>query len=134
MASVFETLERVDFKAGDILLRQGDPGAFFYILQEGEVEVYSRRGEGAMVSLGTISSGQPLGEFAMLAGGHRTASARAISDGYAIKISEQSYRELLEELPEWATAVLQSLVDRLIRLNALVPAIQPAEEVTLVIR
>jgi CRP/FNR family cyclic AMP-dependent transcriptional regulator len=134
MASLFDSLEKVEFDVGDILLRQGDHGYFFYIIQDGEVEVYSRRPDGSTVPLGTIGAGQALGEFALITGAHRSASARAITKGHAVKIGEDVYRELLQELPDWATIILESLVQRMVQLNQLVPSIQPVDDITQVVR
>lgn len=134
MASLFDALDKIEFEEGDILLRQGDRGYFFYIIQDGEVEVYARRADGSQVPLGTVGAGQPLGEFALITGANRSASARALTKGHAVKIGEEVYRELLGELPDWATIILESLVQRMVQLNELVPAIQPADDITQVVR
>ena len=113
MSDVFGSLERVDFKAGDILLRQGDPGYHFLIIQEGQAEIYVTDTNGIRLDLGIAEPGQPVGEFALISQSRRSANVRAISSGFAIKISEEAYKELLTELPEWAQAVIASLVKRL---------------------
>ena len=113
MSDVFSSLERVDFKAGDTLLKQGDPGYHFLIIQEGQAEIYVTDENGVRLDLGIAEPGQPVGEFALISQSRRSANVRAISSGYAIKISENAYKELLAELPEWAQAVIASLVKRL---------------------
>lgn len=113
MSDVFGSLERIDFKPGDILLRQGDPGYHFLIIQEGHAEIYVTDTNGIRLDLGIAEPGQPVGEFALISQSRRSANVRAISTGFAIKISEEAYKELLTELPEWAQAVIASLVKRL---------------------
>jgi CRP-like cAMP-binding protein len=113
MSDIFSNLERVDFKAGDILLRQGDPGYHFLIIQDGQAEIYVTDNNGIRLDLGIAEAGQPIGEFALISQATRSANVRAISSGYAIKISEDAYKELLGELPEWSQAVIASLVKRL---------------------
>ncbi|MBX9768331.1 MAG: cyclic nucleotide-binding domain-containing protein [Bdellovibrionales bacterium] len=113
MSDVFGSLERIDFKPGDILLRQGDPGYHFLIIQEGQAEIYVTDTNGIRLDLGIAEPGQPVGEFALISQSRRSANVRAISSGFAIKISEEAYKELLTELPEWAQAVIASLVKRL---------------------
>ncbi|MGE3975541.1 MAG: Crp/Fnr family transcriptional regulator [Bdellovibrionales bacterium] len=115
--SVWQTLRRVDFKKGDVLFKEGDHGFFFYILQEGKVEVYHTDENGKEKSLSVIESGQPLGEFALITESLRSASARALSDGFAVEVSEDGYKKLLADLPEWAIAVFQSLIRRLKEAN-----------------
>jgi len=117
--TLWQTLKRVDFKAGDILFEEGDQGFFFYIIQQGKVEVYLGPHDKPHKTLGVVEAGQPLGEFALITESLRSASARAITDGYAVKVSEDGYKQLLKELPEWALAVFQSLIRRLKEANEL---------------
>ena len=117
--TVWQNLKRVDFKAGDVLFEEGDQGFFFYIIQEGKVEVYRPQENGRAKTLSVVEAGQALGEFALITESLRSASARAITDGYAIEVSEDGYKRLLAELPEWALAVFQSLIRRLKDANEL---------------
>src|SRR5690606_16993460 len=103
-------LHKLEFKAGDIIFEEGDQGFSFYIVQEGKIEVFRKEANGSQTTLGIIEPGQPLGEFALVTESLRSASARAISDGYAVEVSEEGYKKLLNELPEWAIAVMQSLI------------------------
>lgn len=120
--SVWQTLRRVDFKKGDVLFNEGDEGFFFYILQEGKVEVFKADTDGSEKIIGIAESGQPLGEFALITESLRSASARALTDGYAIEVSEDGYKKLLADLPEWALAVFQSLIRRLKDANEMLQA------------
>lgn len=112
-------LKQVSFKPKQILFKEGDEGCFFYIIQSGHVEVYRTGKDGSEIILGTVEAGQPLGEFALLTNNRRSASARALTEGTAIEVSESAYRKLLSELPDWSIAVLESLVSRLTRANEL---------------
>jgi len=111
-SNTFQSLKRVDFKKGDLLFKEGDQGFFFYIIQEGKVEIIKHD-----AVLAVIEPGQPVGEFALLTESLRSASARALTDGFAIEISEEGYKQLLSELPSWAIAIMQSLVRRLKEAN-----------------
>lgn len=117
--TVWQNLKRVDFRAGDILFEEGDQGFFFYIVQEGKVEVFRTQEDGRTKTLSIVEEGQALGEFALITESLRSASARAITDGYAVEVSEDGYKRLLQELPEWALAVFQSLIRRLKDANEL---------------
>ncbi len=117
--TVWQNLKRVDFKAGDVLFEEGDQGFFFYIIQEGKVEIYRTQENGRTKTLTVVEEGQALGEFALITESLRSASARALTDGYAIEVSEDGYKKLLAELPEWAIAVFQSLIRRLKDANEL---------------
>ena len=122
--ALFESLEKINFIPGQILLREGESGFFFYIVQEGKVEVFRTKPDGTDAILGLVGSGQPLGEFALMTQSVRSASARALTAGVAIKVSGEVYQRLLDSLPDWALAIMTALIDRLQNANA---AIQRGE-------
>ncbi len=112
-----EGIERVNFKKNDLLIKEGDTGFFFYIIQEGEVEVFRPSSRGKEKRLNVLKEGQALGEFALVSNQARSASARALTDGFAYKVSEENYKQLLADLPGWAVAVMSGLIDRLQKNN-----------------
>jgi CRP/FNR family cyclic AMP-dependent transcriptional regulator len=114
-----KNLKVINFKAGDLLFKEGDKGFAFYIIQEGKVEVFKTSEEGKKVVIGTVESGQPLGEFAFVTQSPRSASARVVADGFAIEVSADAYKKLFAELPEWASAIIESLIERLKSTNHL---------------
>ncbi len=124
-------LKQISFKQGQVLFREGDEGYFFFIVQTGQVEVFRSGREGKDITLGTVEPGQPLGEFALLTNNKRSASARALTDGTAIEVSENAYRKLISELPDWSVAVLESLINRLTRANELLLRDRSSAEITL---
>jgi len=113
-------LEAVEFNVGDSLFREGEKSFHFYIIRRGEVEVYKRSSEGKKLPIATVEEGQSIGELAMLDHQPRSASARALTKVSAILVSEDAYRELLDDLPEWARAMLESLADRLRKTNDII--------------
>lgn len=123
-SGAWDNLRKVEFKAGDPLFKEGDGGFFFYIIQKGEVEVYKKDLDGQTRIIGKVGPGQPIGEFALVTKSTRSASARALTDGFAIEVSEDGYEKLLEELPEWTLAILESLINRLKAANELMAELQ----------
>ncbi|MDZ4082895.1 MAG: cyclic nucleotide-binding domain-containing protein [Bdellovibrionales bacterium] len=125
-----EQIEQVQFRAGDILF-QGDETSFhFFIIQEGEVEIFKRGPGGEELQLAKVSAGNSLGEFAMLDRKPRSASARAITDIVAARVSPEAYEQLLSELPDWAVSVMRALVERVRHTNDIVRALQSGLEKT----
>ncbi len=109
-------IEKRAFKKNDILFKEGDTGFFFYIIQEGEVEVYRTTSRGNK-RLDVLLAGQALGEFALVSQKPRSATACALTDGFAYKISAENYQKLLTDLPGWAFAIIEGLIERLRRTN-----------------
>ncbi len=65
----------VSFSAGEVLIRKGDPGDRFFVVDTGTVEVTD---EGR--SLDTLGPGSGIGEIALLRGVTRTATVTALTD------------------------------------------------------
>ena len=66
-------MPRLRLEAGDVLVREGDPGDELFILLDGVLEV-----EVDEAVLARVGSGAILGERAVLEGGRRTATLRAV--------------------------------------------------------
>jgi CRP/FNR family transcriptional regulator, cyclic AMP receptor protein len=50
-----------DFDPGQIILREGDPAAGFYLIESGTVNLEGKRDDGKTVVVDTVSAGEPLG-------------------------------------------------------------------------
>lgn len=125
-----QQIEQVHFKAGDILFHEDENTFHFFIIQEGEVEVFKRTPGGEELKLATVTSGTSLGEFAMIDRKPRSASARALTDIVAARVSPEAYEHLLNELPDWAVSVMRALVERVRHTNEIVRALQSGLEKT----
>jgi CRP/FNR family transcriptional regulator, cyclic AMP receptor protein len=113
MSNEADGIETVEFAPGDYLFHEGEAGFHFYIIQSGEVEVFKNKPPSGKIPLAVVGGGTSLGEFAMIDKQPRSATARALTDVTAAKISEAAYDELLKDLPDWAFSVLTALVQRL---------------------
>jgi CRP-like cAMP-binding protein len=76
-ASLARRVRRQTAAAGDLVLRQGEPGDAAYLLRRGRVEIVLERDGGERV-LGTLGAGAPFGEAVLLVEAPRNASVRAI--------------------------------------------------------
>jgi putative ABC transport system ATP-binding protein len=62
---------------GEAVFRQGDPGDYVYLVDEGEVEILQERADGGADRLTVLGTGSYFGELAPLFGMRRSATARA---------------------------------------------------------
>ena len=108
---VAEISVEIDFPAGQTLVHAGDPGAGMFVIEAGTV-VVEARGEN-MIELGP---GEFVGELALLVPeSTRSARVRATSHVRALAIAGGDFRELLEDEPRIALAMLPVVAERLWR-------------------
>jgi CRP-like cAMP-binding protein len=93
---VFERMERVDATANELIIRQGDPGGYYYVIEEGYCDV-SREpaGGGREIHLSELGPGDGFGEEALVSGTPRNASVTMRSDGVLMRLDKESFIELI---------------------------------------
>ncbi len=96
-----------DFKAGDVIFRQGDPAQELFIIQSGEVEI--RLGNRI---LETLSQYGIFGEMALIDNAPR-ATAVAASNVRLVSVSEKQFLFLISNTPYFALNVMRIIARRL---------------------
>ena len=76
-------------RAGQRVVREGDPADAFYMIAEGELEVY--REDSPKEPLATLRRGDYFGETAVARGIARTASVRAKSESHLLELGAADY-------------------------------------------
>jgi CRP-like cAMP-binding protein len=100
--ALFHRLEPIAVKGGQVIIRQGDPGDYYYLIRSGKAMV-TRKGPGGKVTvLGELGEGDGFGEEALLSGAPRNATVLIRSDGMLMRLAKQDFDELLKEpLVKW---------------------------------
>lgn len=103
---LFNRLEAVPVKAGQVIIKQGDGGDYFYIIKEGRCSVSRKSKEGAKVAvLNELKEGSSFGEEALLSDAPRNATIVMVTDGVLMRLSKQDFDELLKQpLIRWVTS------------------------------
>ncbi|MGI9596459.1 MAG: cyclic nucleotide-binding domain-containing protein, partial [Acidimicrobiales bacterium] len=83
---------RTEFRAGEVVFRQGDPSDYVYEIESGTIEVYRELAGGAEEPLATLTAGNYVGELGPLLGFPRSASIRAASDVRLIALTSQEFK------------------------------------------
>jgi len=95
---LFTVLEAVEFAGGDVVITQGEPGDYYYIIQEGTCEVFCRSSDGkGEIQLAELKPGDGFGEEALLADATRNASVRMLSDGVLMRMNKDNFLELIKK-------------------------------------
>jgi putative peptide zinc metalloprotease protein len=98
-ADLAEALEREPYRAGDVVVREGEVGDRFFFIVEGEAEVWTDGPQGA-VSLATLGPGDVFGELAIFApGGRRSASVSMLTPGVIASVPADRLRAVLARNP-----------------------------------
>jgi CRP/FNR family cyclic AMP-dependent transcriptional regulator len=110
---VAQAVKVVRFAAGEVIVRQGDPGDAVYSLTGGTAEVWLEHVPDRPVLLRTMQSGQLFGETAVLYRGPRSATIKAKTDVTTLKLPGPVFLELLQSSPDLAVRVAVILAQRL---------------------
>jgi rhodanese-related sulfurtransferase len=88
--------ERVNAARGEVVIREGDEGDYYYVIQSGRFQVERLVG-GADVELGELKVGDAFGEEALVAEAKRNATVTALTDGQLLRLNRPDFIELLRE-------------------------------------
>ena len=116
-----EDLERLakvtivrDFKAGDVIVREGELGVAFYVVSEGRVEVVKGLGGDHEQVMATIGPNSFFGEMALFDNQVRSASVRAQTDTRCLVLTKWDFNaELTGSGCRIAIAMLSVLARRI---------------------
>jgi CRP-like cAMP-binding protein len=101
-----------EFKEGEIIFNQGDPGDSLYSIIEGTVDIIAN---GKVVS--TLEQQSIFGEMSLIDKSPRSATAIAKTDCKINKIDEKRFIFLVQQAPYFAFDILSVLANRIRELN-----------------
>jgi CRP-like cAMP-binding protein len=104
--------EEVDAAPGKVLMRQGENGGDLMVVVRGRV-VIERDGN----RINTMGPGDFFGEIALVAHGPRTATATTEEPTTLLVVNHRAFHSLMEEFPELAVQILNTLAKRVRRLE-----------------
>jgi len=89
-----EQLARAHYREGDVIVRQGEIGNHFYIIESGQVEVIREDPGEPPKCLGVRGAGTSFGEIALLKDAPRTATVRCLTPVDVVKFARQDFLTL----------------------------------------
>jgi CRP-like cAMP-binding protein len=104
--------DEVHVPAGRHLIRQGELGREFVVIEEGTAKV-----ERNDVEIATLGPGQWFGELALLDDHIRNATVTAVTDVVVQVIDRRAFQTLLEDTPGLALSLLRGTARRLSELD-----------------
>jgi CRP-like cAMP-binding protein len=102
--AMFMRIQEVPAKAGDVIIKQGDDGDFYYVVKSGECKVTRTSKTGSELTLATLKGGDAFGEEALISDAKRNANIVMATDGILMRLSKEDFNELLKEpMLTWVT-------------------------------
>ncbi|XP_063977546.1 cAMP-dependent protein kinase type II regulatory subunit [Diachasmimorpha longicaudata] len=95
MTDVLDAMFEKNVEPGDFIIRQGDDGDNFYVIERGKFEVYVKGPTGADTLIHTYDNGGAFGELALLYNMPRAATITAITKGTLWAMDRQTFRRII---------------------------------------
>ena len=96
--SIFTSLEDINVNPGDAVIKQGEPGDYFYIVKSGRCMVTRKMpGQDKDIKLAELEAGTSFGEEALISDAERNATIVMLSKGVLSRLSKEQFLSLLNE-------------------------------------
>ena len=103
--AIFMRMQQINYRSGDVILKQGAEGDYFYVLIRGSALVtretpLSKEG----IKLAELHVGDTFGEEALISDAKRNATVTMESDGAVMRLGKEDFKKLLNEpMLEWVS-------------------------------
>jgi small-conductance mechanosensitive channel/CRP-like cAMP-binding protein len=99
LAHLAAQLSRLPFAIGESIVREGEPGESFYLIERGAVAIMIGTGDGSMRTISRMGAGDYFGEMSLLTGEPRSATVVAESDVAVLEIKRADFEQILAANP-----------------------------------
>src|SRR5688572_17059028 len=124
IALVAHAMRRRNYRRGEVIFRQDDPGNALYLIESGTVKI-SRLGEdGREITLTLLHSGEYFGELALLDDEPRSADAIAVDPTTVYLLPKAEFKSFLQANPHVPLQMLSAMSRMYVR--RLTDAVQDA--------
>jgi CRP/FNR family transcriptional regulator, cyclic AMP receptor protein len=106
-----------EFGAGDLILKQGEPGIALFVVQSGRVQIVRNAGQPEEQVLGEHGPGGFFGEMTLIDEYPRSASVRALEPTTCIGLTKVDFITAVRENPDIAIRMLREMSQRLREAN-----------------
>ena len=103
--AMFMRMDEVKTQEGDVIIKQGEEGDYYYIIKKGICKVSRTSKTGSELVIATLGDGDCFGEEALLSDAKRNANVTMATKGRLMRLSKQDFNELLKEpMLSWVDA------------------------------
>jgi CRP-like cAMP-binding protein len=94
---LFSRFEPLPVSAGQVVIRQGEAGDYYYLIRQGKAEVSRAIHGDQHVKLAELAPGQGFGEEALISGDPRNATVTMLGDGLLMRLAARDFNDQLKE-------------------------------------
>lgn len=93
---IFSRIDSIDVRKGEVIIKQGNEGDYYYIVQMGQCQISRKPTPTAQdIKLAVLNEGDAFGEEAIIAGIKRNASVTMLSNGRLMRLNKNDFKELI---------------------------------------
>jgi len=96
--AIFIRMQQINLRAGDVVIKQGDDGDFFYAIISGKCSVVREtplNKEG--IKLAELGVGDTFGEEALISESKRNATITMLTEGSVMRLAKDDFHKLMNE-------------------------------------
>jgi CRP-like cAMP-binding protein len=108
-----------NYKRGETIIHQDEPGSMLYIIVSGLVKITTATPEGEELILAMLTDNDFFGEFSLLDGKPHSANAIAMETTQVVTLNRDDFLNVIAISPEMVSNILFALVSRLRRTDVL---------------
>jgi len=97
LQAMFMRMQPIKVEPGQVVLKQGEPGDYFYVITEGRCMVTREAPNQKPVRLAELETGSCFGEEALISESPRNATVTMLTRGQLTRLSKSDFRSLLNE-------------------------------------
>ncbi|XP_076228852.1 cAMP-dependent protein kinase type II regulatory subunit isoform X2 [Nomia melanderi] len=122
MADVLDAMFEKTVQPGEYIIRQGDDGDNFYVIERGKFEVYVKNQQTGLESMIHVYDNRgAFGELALLYNMPRAATIKAITPGTLWAMDRQTFRRILLKSAYKKCKMYEDLINRVPMLKSVEP-------------
>lgn len=97
LQAMFMRMQEIKVEPGQVIVKQGDDGDFFYVIMSGRCIVTREQPNQKPVRLAELDTGSCFGEEALISDSKRNASVTMLTRGSLMRLSKEDFRNLLND-------------------------------------
>jgi len=117
-------MKRKEYKAGELVFQEGDPGDEMYVVLIGSVSIFIIDDDGEELVLSKIVEGNFFGEMSIIERASRSATCRVIQDSVFLILHADDFLNIIRDMPECGVKIMNKMlsiiVGRLMNVGAFV--------------